>query len=397
MRHLFNNRVSFFEPEVTGGFDGGLHPPMFFVAIQRETAPPVCFGQTRLQRMRIVFVEPERAAGRADSAGEPAFELLPQLPALPHCRALHPRRVNGEILCGENDELYERVGNRIRRLRTLAAGPCGEVIDIAKSEPPEKKSGKPKDEIPSSGFRRLLPEPGQRRVVPFVSFKQMLAPQLLHPERLRDAHRLPCHASIFEVTTAQPVERLASSILGPDAAGQLQLLTPEVALQLQLEPLLMPRSHPAARVPGMLLAGDRVFHLRLANDPTADEPEPARDLPTPSLKTSIPDRFARPWEFQTSREEALYDLSCSATVLGSLGNKLRRLIHGLAFRREFRKWQVLLNGKTPDEQLWSVRPPHGGLTHGFIRAWAQSALQLAGYDPRNMLTEWQIFWKRRGV
>jgi hypothetical protein len=397
MRHPFTNRVSFFEPEVTGGFDGGLHPPMFFVAIQRETTPPVCFGQSRLQRMRIIFVEPERAAGRGETNGEPAFELLPQLPALPHRRALQPRRVNGEILCGENDELYERIGNRIRRLRTLAAGPNGEVIDIAKSEPPEKNE-KRQDETPSGGYRRLLPEPGQRRVVPFGSFKQMLAPQLVHPERLRDAHRLPCHVSIFEVTAAQPAERLASSILGPAAAGQLQLVTPAVVLQLQLESLLQPRFQTAvARTPGMLLSGDRLFHLQVMNDPTTDDPEPARDLPAPSLKTSIPDRFTKPWEFQTSREEALYDLSCAATVLGSLGDKLRRLIHCLAFHREFRKWQVLLNGKTADEQLWSVRPPNRGLTHRFVRAWAQNALQLAGYDPRNMLTEWQIFWSRKGV
>jgi hypothetical protein len=67
------------------------------------------------------------------------------------------------------------------------------------------------------------------------------------------------------------------------------------------------------------------------------------------------------------------------------------------FRREFRKWQVLLNGKSPHERLWSVRPPRGGLTHRFILAWAQNALQLAGYDPRNMLTEWHIFWRRKGV
>jgi len=180
--------------------------------------------------------------------------------------------------------------------------------------------------------------------------------------------------------------------------GQLQLLTPSVALQLELDSVLPPsRSRAAGRAAGMLLPGDRVVRLRPTHDPTADEPEPLRDSPPQSLKTSIPDRFARPWEFQTSREEALYDLSCASTVLGSLGSKLRRLIHCLAFHREFRKWQVLLNGKTADEQLWSVRPPNGGLTHSFVRAWAQSALQLAGYDPRNMLTEWQIFWRRKGV
>ena len=83
--------------------------------------------------------------------------------------------------------------------------------------------------------------------------------------------------------------------------------------------------------------------------------------------------------------------------MGAIGGTLHRLVHCLAFRREFRKWQVLLNGKSPDEQLWSVRPPRGGLTHRFILAWAQNALQLAGYDPRNMLTEWHIFWRRKGV
>jgi hypothetical protein len=189
---------------------------------------------------------------------------------------------------------------------------------------------------------------------------------------------------------SEEIERLRTAPANLDRAIKL-------ALQLQLESLSLPWSRPAPRAPGMLLPGDRVFHLRLANDPTADEAEPAGNLPAPSLKTSIPDRFARAWEFQISREEALYDLSCSATVLGSLGCKLRRLLHWLAFRREFRKWQVLLNGKLADEQLWNVRPPKGGLTHGFVRAWAQGALQLAGYDPRNMLTEWQIFWRRKGV
>ena len=140
MRPYFTNRVSFFEPELFGGFDAPTtHPPMFFVGIQREVAPPICFGQSRLQRMRIIFVEPERASGASEADGEPQFELLPPLPALPHRRALQPRLVNGEILRDENDEFYERIGNRIRRLRTLTAGPNGEVIDIARTEQQQSK------------------------------------------------------------------------------------------------------------------------------------------------------------------------------------------------------------------------------------------------------------------
>src|SRR6266436_8201771 len=143
MRPYFTNRVSFFEPELFGGFDAPTtHPPMFFVGIQREVAPPICFGQSRLQRMRIIFVEPERASGASEADGEPQFELLPPLPPLPHRRALQPRLVNGEILRDENDEFYERIGNRIRRLRTLAAGPNGEVIDIERTDAPERQSAR---------------------------------------------------------------------------------------------------------------------------------------------------------------------------------------------------------------------------------------------------------------
>src|SRR5262245_24793996 len=115
MRQYFTNRVSFFEPELFGGFDAPTtHQPMFFVGIQREAAPPIRLGQSRLQRMRIIFVEPKRASG--EGKDEPSFELLPQLPALPHRGALQPCLVNGEILRGEDDEFYERIGNRIRRL-----------------------------------------------------------------------------------------------------------------------------------------------------------------------------------------------------------------------------------------------------------------------------------------
>ena len=49
------------------------------------------------------------------------------------------------------------------------------------------------------------------------------------------------------------------------------------------------------------------------------------------------------------------------------------------------------------KQFLSVRPPHRGATHRFALAWVKHALELGGYDPRNMLTEWQIFWRRKGV
>jgi hypothetical protein len=96
-------------------------------------------------------------------------------------------------------------------------------------------------------------------------------------------------------------------------------------------------------------------------------------------------------------EEALYDLSRASTFPGWLGANLRRLLHCLAFRRELRRWQVLLSGKSVDEQVSSVRPPRGGLMHPLVQLWTKNAIELAGYDPRKMLTEWQVFWRRKGV
>jgi hypothetical protein len=62
-----------------------------------------------------------------------------------------------------------------------------------------------------------------------------------------------------------------------------------------------------------------------------------------------------------------------------------------------RTWQVLLSDKNLDEPLWAVRPPESASSHPFIREWATRTLELAGYDPRLMVYEWEIYWRRKGV
>ena len=447
MTHQFANRINFFKPGGIAGFDepaAQRRAPMFFVGIQRDISPPLMFGHSRLQRMRVIVVEPRDLDPGSfdDEATEPQLlpEVLPQLPppsALPRHLLRQSRLVTGEILRGENDELYEKIGSQIWRLRRVVSGPHGEILDVPESSgrpapsrarvaaarvceeekqaPTVTLEAESAVETSAPALRSLLPEPGQWRVVCFGSFKQMLAPQLAHPERLRDVHRLPCYVQVYEATTPQKFEALARAICGDKPSlNDIQPLTHGLVMQLQLAPLLSApaRIPPAAqREPGVVLTGERVFRLQLANDPTAEEPPPKTFEPPavgqPSsdihasvpaaLKTAIPECFLKPWEFRTSREEALYDLSCASIFPGWLGGKLRRLVHCLAFRNELRRWQVLLSGKSIDEQLWSVRPPRGGLTHRFVQSWAKNAIELAGYDPRNMLTEWQIFWRRKGV
>jgi len=71
--------------------------------------------------------------------------------------------------------------------------------------------------------------------------------------------------------------------------------------------------------------------------------------------------------------------------------------HRPAWREAWRKWQALLSGKSLDEQLWAVRPPRGWTTRQAVRDWARQTLEQAGYDPRMMLVEWEIFWRRKGL
>jgi hypothetical protein len=444
MNHQFINRSSFFGTNDGVGFavaSSSPRSPVFFVGIQRDNAPPLAFGRSRLQRMRVILVEPDEAVNLAGLYGDDDDslpEVLPQLPAPPHHLALQPRLVQGEILRGENGEFFEKIGGRIRRLSRLVSGPGGEILDIvdfgspagsqqrgSTAPPPTenvKTASKPApaeiDLAPSHfppSFRALFPGPGQWRIVRFGDYKQMFVPQLAHPERLRDEHRLPCYVQVYEATVPQRWEASATAILGDrNSLGALQPLTPAVLMHLQLAPLLQaPAQRPTRREPGLILPNDRLFRLQLADDPTVEASEspethgaaepslavPIRrnDVPeATALKTSVPERFLRPWEFKISREEALYDLNCAGLLASFVVAFLRRLKNSFGFRREVRKWQVLLSGKSVDEQLWTVRPPRGGLRHPIIRRWAKSALELGSYDPRNMLTEWEIFWRRKG-
>src|SRR5262249_25207415 len=101
--------------------------------------------------------------------------------------------------------------------------------------------------------------------------------------------------------------------------------------------------------------------------------------------------------FEIRGEEALYELPCASTFLGSLGNKFRRLIHLVAFWPAMREAQILLHAKSTDEQIGSVGLPRGGCSTRPIQAFGQTAVQQAGYDLKGMLREWKIVWRRKGI
>ena len=267
--------------------------------------------------------------------------------------------------------------------------------------------------------RKLFIEPGQWRVVTWGDFKEILAPQLAHPERLRDTYRLPCYVQVVETNRDVTIEELAEELSTKDARPKpLYFLTDEIAAKLELTsvlPPLPPRTQ-GVRRPNILSAHERVFRLLVANDPTVDVPVFKKQRRTAEStattqsagaqtkvqtssaavrKTSIPGAFVKESEFKISREEALYDMNDRSffSTLGKLARRLRLFKqHG-----EFRKWQVLTTAKSADDQLWSVRPPANMLDHHFVREWVRATLDRGGYDSDSMLSEWEIFWRRKGL
>jgi hypothetical protein len=282
------------------------------------------------------------------------------------------------------------------------------VVDREKFSPPVEK-----EETPDSGFvpvqerakhpttvgyRKLFADPGQWRLLWWGEFKEILAPQLAHPERLRDTYRIPCYVQVLETEREVAISELASIYKSDIRPASLYFLTDGIARKLDLVlPLRAVPAQNSPRPPNTLLPHERVFRLIVANDPTIDIANSKNKLQTStSLKCAIPARFIKEWEFKISRDEALYDMNAKSTLSGLIAKIGRRLRVGKR-RNEFGKWQVLLTGKDTDEQLWAVRPPEGRLTDSLVRDWAGKTLALGGYDANKMIVEWEIFWRRRGL
>jgi hypothetical protein len=392
------------------------------IAVPPDLMPPVSLGSSLFQRLRVIVID-DADMGRLESStvvGElPPLRAKAALAASSGNPPRHPRRLQGELLCDESGRLYEKIGSHVRPVHQLVAGPRGEVLDLAppargfRSQPPASEPDvidaeiNEKDEPDGASWRELAPPSARPRVVRLGEFKTMLAPQLAHPERLRDAHRLSCRVRIFESTRTQRLDTMATDVLG-GASGQLLPLTSALAARLAIAELVAHRGPSPDREPGIIFSGERVARLEVLDDPTLaaapvpDEPRPpvaeekaaaAPDIRGP--KKTIPDRYVAPWQFAMSRDEAVYDLKMEA-ARPRLRAFFDRLVGAARSRRDFHKWQVLLSGKSLDDQLWAVRPPLRGATSRWVREWASLTLEAAGYDPKGMASEWEIYWRRKG-
>jgi hypothetical protein len=468
----FAAQRAFFEParEFAVNSDSGMVDlnDLLLLAIERALAPPVVHRRSVFQPMRIVVVDPALLS-QMNPVDEAQFEMPKVLPRIlppaadfPNFRAaqFHQRAVRGEILSDERGRLYEKLGRQIRPIHQLASGQFGEAIDLVPTAPAaarvippaagpnaveasvktkaqsgtEEYTTKNVDSVQSEfvplrqtqtqqprpvSHRKLFADPGQWRVVWWGEFKEILARQLAHPERLRDTYRLPCYVQVLETERAVSIEDLAA-VYKSDTEHQTRLyfLTDEIAAKLDLVlPLRAAPPHHVRREPNTLLPQERVFRLVAANDPTIDVTMSQTRLQSSATKTetlggtakgsapaasnaqlkeAIPNSFLKEWEFKVTREEVSYEMNAKPT-LGSLIRAFWRRLRVIKQRNEFRKWQTLLAGRSVDEQLWAVRPPAGMLTDSFVRGWVRKTLELGGYDSRKMIIEWEIFWRRRGL
>jgi hypothetical protein len=424
---------------------------VFLIAIQDPPAPILHRGDV-LHRMQAILAGPAELPPllRRDSAIGP----LPALPS-PHqllrnvvaAASLLPREVTGEILRDAQGRLYERNGDHVRPMTRLFTGGQGEVIDLApvadanaendkQDSGPEPTQGELDEKPRATGSRRerrlrdlarrLLPQPGLWRLVRYADFIDEITPQLAHARRLQPGHQLACYLQLHEVVTETPLltlEAAAARELG--AAGKLLPLSYDLCRRFAISlprPAFALASARQACSPGIVPAGARFLTLRVALDPTAEISAPVSGSPPPgdsptapsamtaapdnraaqdnrapaaSSKTTVPAEFIKPWEQRLSREEAMYDMTIAASR-GATRRLIDRLLHRPS-RRLLRKWHALLRDKSPDQQLWGVKPPRGSLCDNRVRRWAEQTLQLGGYDVGRMLVEWELHWRRQGL
>jgi hypothetical protein len=442
------------------------------IALQEEVQFPSQHGLVSARRMKLMRVEqaavsPDvmtspHAAIRARTpvsvqvAPAPLHTLEPsetepaELEWMMNGQRVHLRSVD-EAMADEAGNLYEVHGWHMRPLGQLVSDERGRIFEVQPArEVQSTATHKPRANAnesehgvhpaaPSNGqhsgttaqpthtrvistelspaYRTIVTDPGLYLKLPWARIKGELAPQLQHPEKLRDDELLECYAQIYEAQRTMPAAQLAALALGDAAlASQLHPFTQARAQMLGAPQLFKPTDEPfeMRATHRQIYAGQRVYRLWPVFDPTIERdnyssrPFVASAEKEATLRTQIPQQYLNPLQFKYSREEVLYDMK---GLLGTLPPEshalarwlfvyplrlLKALITPISSHRRMRKWRSMLKGKSPDEQLWAVTPPCGFSYHPAVRRWAEETLLRAGSDPHHMFVEWEIFWRRKG-
>ena len=443
------------------------------LALEEEIQIPARRGLEGRRSVRVLRIEQAALPPRSFAATRPALPATrpsTQIDA-PTRRGLHPRqpeaaelecrfegrdvhlRIVGELMTDDAGKFYEACEGQLRPLGELVRDEHGRIFEVrATSESPnpesvkqqEKSNGsvvdRAREEVPSatdnlknaerpsrpalaqaapeetsSGYRKILADPGLYLKLPWSHIKSEMTAQLKHPEELSDSDEVECYAQIYEAQRTLPTAQLAAAELGDGALDvHLHPLTRDKARMLGAPQLFSPASRPfeTRASTRQVHAGQRVYRLWPLFDPTAQRPASPESAASAesnvTLRAEVPREFLNPAQFRNSREEVLYDMKGMLGTLPPNERTLARwvLIYPLRLmkamvtatisRRRMKKWRAMLAGKDLDRQLWAVTPPRGFSYNSAVRNWAEQTLGSAGYDAQPMLLEWEIFWRRRG-
>ncbi|HEU0178990.1 MAG TPA: hypothetical protein VFV58_32395 [Blastocatellia bacterium] len=344
------------------------------VAIHRNPLPAAFLGSHPLQRLQVLLsapgeeieVNPMDTLSRMTAGAPP--QLLPQMPATNGGLALRPRLVQGEILSDDDGRLYEKIGRHIRPLQRLFSGPRGEVLELPVEAQTERRVAEPSPQAPAAGPSNQEAQAKIRAEAP--------AEHRQSPNHLSSRPPQPPMQTHGPTPRRQPPRNMGGFAAPPSVV----------------------RNVPIETIPSEGAIPNSQRQPPLSTNSMAGGAASSRNG---GLKTAIPEQWIKPWEFQISREEALYDMRAAAISRTGLLAFIRSLTnwfgHRAAWREAWRKWQALLAGKSFDEQLWAVRPPRGTIGRPAVRDWALRTLERAGYDTRVMLVEWEIYWRRKGL
>lgn len=424
---------------------------VLLVAVRR----PPGFGHDHepagLQPMRMIVVLQGAARPAPRELIGPRFSLdyLSPEQCVRFTAAGRLRAVDGEVLRDETGRLFEkRPGHALRALGRIAAGPDGELLEVTGDAPGtlEEPGDKPaegdlvaapvrrrstaaraertaqartalvrpdsertgernagaidndrKADVDDREIRALLPAPGQWLQLRWSEWQAMLAPQVARPERVAEDYEIGVYLQVFEAARPMTVARAARYVFGDTRAlSMLRPWTDALARQFSLgvgAGLPAPDARPGE--PVRLPRGHRFFALRVASDPTAERPvasAPSHLIAAAALRTEVPARFQSAQLPLRTREQAIGEMQAPPTPPGWFAS----LASARRARKATEEWRAALQGRSAEEQLWSVSPPHHGLRDTTIRDWAARSLTLTGYEPTRMLLEWEIFWRQRG-
>lgn len=319
-------------------------PQVVFVSIQREGPPPVIFAAGPLEMLHPALMAGARPHGAWFEVGREQSR-------------------QGEFFAPPAPQPQRRPAEEI------------EDAEFVDAPQPQQESAEPM--LPASLVRQL----------PFGEYRRLIEPQLKRPDAVGENAAITCAIQVYEAPWPLQPAQLAAAVFGRNRPeGQFTVLTRSLAERLKLVRKVPPRTDASAI---------RYLHLVVLDDPTAAGRASA-PAPAVEKRTSIPDRYLKPWEFRLSREEVVYDLhqERSRQGLGALWTRFRRWRRAPA---ELRRWQALLQGRTPEDQLWAVRPPECAFHIPESRQWILQLLAACGYDAERMLDEWELYWRRKAL